>query len=73
MNMEKLIEGLLNLATDLAIKIVTCLVVFVIGNYLIKRVVRMLDKSRLMKLAVKVRYVPLQQASSRLPCMSFWQ
>ena len=49
MNMEKLIEGLLNLATDLAIKIVTCLVVFVIGNYLIKRVVRMLDKSRLMK------------------------
>ena len=49
MNMEKLIEGLLNLATDLAIKIVTCLVVFVIGNYLIKRVVRMLDKSRLIK------------------------
>ena len=49
MNMEKLIEGLLNLATDLALKIVTCLVVFVIGNYLIKRVVRMLDKSRLMK------------------------
>lgn len=49
MNMEKLIEGLLSLATDLALKIVTCLVVFVIGNYLIKRVVRMLDKSRLMK------------------------
>ena len=49
MNMEKLIEGLLSLATDLALKIVTCLVVFVIGNYLIKRVVRMLDKSRMMK------------------------
>ena len=49
MNTEKVIEELLSLSTDLAKKIVACLVVYVIGNYLIKKAVKMLQKSRLMK------------------------
>lgn len=49
MNTEKIIEELLNLSVDLAKKIVACLVVYAIGNYLIKKAVRLLKKSRLMK------------------------
>ena len=49
MNSEKIIEELLNLSVDLAKKIVACLVVYAIGNYLIKKAVRLLKKSRLMK------------------------
>ena len=49
MNTEKIIEELLNISVDLAKKIVACLVVYAIGNYLIKKAVRLLKKSRLMK------------------------
>lgn len=48
-NMEKVIENLIEASTKLGIKIVACLLTYVIGSYVIKQVVKLLSKSRLLR------------------------
>lgn len=47
--MEKVIENLIEVSTKLGIKIVACLLTYIIGKYAIKQLVKLLSKSRLLR------------------------
>lgn len=46
--MEKILENLMEVSTKLGIKIIACLLTYVVGSYVIRQLVRLLGKSRLL-------------------------